>query len=133
MPGPAASLPDLSVLIVEDDPDQANLLARLLEIEGGFRVQVAGDLNGALAAAATDPPGAVVIDIGLPGADGIRVAHDLVRTLPRRPLLIALSGSRGLADGLFRAGFDKYYLKPADPAALLTTLEQHRAAVARSA
>jgi two-component system, sensor histidine kinase len=122
----------LSVLIVEDDLDQADLLARELTAAGGFRIQVASDLAGALAAARSDPPGAAVIDIGLPGTDGISVAKALLATVPRRPLLIALTGTAGLADGLFRAGFDRYYLKPADPAALLTTLEQQRAAFARS-
>jgi DNA-binding response OmpR family regulator len=118
------------VLIVEDDPDQAVSLTRVLEIAGGFRVSVAGSLAAAADAARRDPPGAAVIDIGLPGEDGVTVARVLLAISPERPLLIALTGTHGLADRLFQAGFDKYFLKPPDPDALITTLELHRMAVA---
>jgi DNA-binding response OmpR family regulator len=67
--------------------------------------------------AVADPPDAVVCDIGLPKKNGLLVAEEIAESLPRRPLLIAVTGyvwqvTKDLVDA---AGFDHYLVKPADP------------------
>ena len=64
------------MLIVDDHPSFRRLARRLLET-AGFRVLEAPDGEQALAAAATDPPDLVLLDIQLPGLDGFEVAERL--------------------------------------------------------
>ena len=107
----------VSVLIIEDDADTANSLARFLRIGCGYRVATAPDGRKGVRMAVADQPDVVVCDIGLPKKNGLLVGEEIADLLPRRPLLIAVTGyggqlSRGLAEA---AGFDHYLLKPADP------------------
>ena len=130
VPLPTPSRP-LSVLVVEDQPDVADSLALFLEVACRCRVSVARDGEEGVAAARAQAPDAVVCDIGLPKKDGFAVARE-VATLPRKPLLIAVTG---YGDDEFRAkgreaGFDHYLLKPADPFEIEAILRAYQARLA---
>lgn len=108
------------VLVVEDNPDQASLLAKLLEI-WGHRVQVAHDGPAAIEAACAQAPEVVLVDIGLPGMSG----YELARALRMQPglkeaLLMAVSGYGQEEDRRrsLEAGFDQHLVKPVDPPTL---------------
>ena len=73
-----ASLQDLRVLIVDDEPRLAEVLARLLTLEG-WQARSTLDGLGALRVAAQFRPHAVVLDIGLPDIDGFEVLRRLAR------------------------------------------------------
>jgi two-component system response regulator MprA len=116
-----------TVLVVEDDPDLRRLLSDGLEREG-FSVQVAADGGGAMAESERADPGLLVIDIGLPDADG----RDLCQALRARghhaPVLF-LTARDALTDRLagFSAGGDDYLTKPfafAELVARLRALER---------
>jgi CheY-like chemotaxis protein len=77
-------------------------------------------------------PDAVLIDVGLPGEDGFAVARRVCAALPDRPLLVAMTGFQGLEARSKAEGFDLHFLKPADPAALLSALAAHAAKPAGS-
>jgi DNA-binding response OmpR family regulator len=62
------------VLIVEDDMQIARNLRDYLEV-AGFEVTAVGDGSVALASARGDRPDLVVLDLGLPGVDGLDVAR----------------------------------------------------------
>src|ERR671932_367185 len=64
------------VLVVEDDSEIADVLRRSLRIEG-YDVKVSGDGNEALGEASVFEPDAVVLDLGLPGLDGVEVSRRL--------------------------------------------------------
>ena len=66
---------DDTVLVVEDDPHIAGVLTDLLEDEG-YRVRLGVD-GQALAAALADPPRLVLLDVMMPGMDGIEVCRRL--------------------------------------------------------
>ena len=107
------------VLLVEDDRDSAETLARLLGIYG-HDVRVAGDGPGAIEVARRERPRRVLLDLGLPGMDGYEVAARLRRELPASTVLIALTGycaepnrQRALA-----GGFDEFFAKPLGPGGL---------------
>ncbi len=68
------------VLVIEDDPGIAGLLAEVLGDEG-YRVATADDGQG-LALALADPPDLVLLDVMMPGMDGIEVCQRL-RADPR--------------------------------------------------
>ncbi len=104
------------VLIVEDNPDGADSLAVFLRMSG-FDVRVAYGGRDGVDAALADPPDAVLCDINMPELDGFAVARRLRDELPEPPLLVAVTARReqDLLRPAGEAGFDYYFIKPADP------------------
>ena len=74
------SLP--SVLVVEDDAPVRRMLERTLAAEG-YAVAAVADGGSALAHAESVPPDAIVLDVAMPGIDGIAVARRLRRRSAR--------------------------------------------------
>lgn len=110
----------LNILVVEDDPDLQSILRRAFD-EEGFAVSVAGDGAGALAAAAEVPgPDLLVVDVGLPDADGRDVCQAL-RARGETAPVIFLTARDAVTDRLagFGAGGDDYLTKPFAIAELL--------------
>jgi CheY-like chemotaxis protein len=105
------------VLVIEDNVDGADMLGLVMRAYG-FDVRVAYNGPDGVEAARADPPDAVLCDIAMPGMDGFAVARKLGEELPRRPLLVAVTAwqEHTLLGPAARAGFDHYFLKPADPA-----------------
>src|SRR5215831_4489384 len=102
------------VLIVEDETDLVKLLKYNLEKEG-FKVNYATDGTVALAEARRDPPDLVILDLMLPGLDGLEVCRQLRRNekFVRTPVLI-LSARSEEADRVvgLELGADDYVTKP---------------------
>jgi DNA-binding response OmpR family regulator len=67
------------ILIIEDDEDIALSLKYNLEKEGGFAVEIASDGESGLRAAAHRNPDLVILDLNLPGMDGLSVCRSLRR------------------------------------------------------
>jgi len=99
------------VLVVEDDARLAATLERVLVAEG-HEVEVAGDGLDALRRARLRAPDLAVLDVMLPGADGITVCKRL-RETAQFPILMltALSGTEHRVRGL-DSGADDYLVKP---------------------
>ncbi|GIM94439.1 response regulator transcription factor [Paractinoplanes toevensis] len=99
------------VLVVEDERTIADAVAARLRAEG-FTVEVAGDGPGAVAAARRTPPDAIVLDVMLPGFDGLEVCR---RIQAERPVPILMLTARDdetdLLVGL-AVGADDYMVKP---------------------
>ncbi|HKF90269.1 MAG TPA: response regulator transcription factor [Acidimicrobiia bacterium] len=102
------------VLVVEDDPTVAEVVTRYLEREG-FAVESVGDGNEALASADAQLPDLVVLDIMLPGLDGLEVCR---RLRSRAPIPVVMLTARGSEEdrvlGL-ELGADDYVSKPFSP------------------
>ena len=71
------------VLVVDDDEANRALLVRILSVEG-YRVLTASDGESAIRAVAVGAPDLVLLDVGLPGIDGLEVTRRL-RLDPRSP------------------------------------------------
>jgi two-component system response regulator MprA len=99
------------ILVVEDDRRLAATLERVLEAEG-HDVELAGDGTEALRMARERPPDLVVLDVMLPGLDGIGVCRRL-RATAQFPILLltALGGTEERVRGL-DSGADDYLVKP---------------------
>jgi two-component system response regulator MprA len=114
-------MPPHRLLVVEDDADLRSVLRRGLS-EEGFAVTAVADGASALAAAG-DEPHALVIDIGLPDADGRDVCQALRARGTTAPVLF-LTARDALTDRLsgFSAGGDDYLTKPFHLAELVARL-----------
>jgi signal transduction histidine kinase len=114
-PAPAAC--GLRVVVADDNVDAADSLGMLLTFEG-HDVTIVHDGEAAVAAIEQRRPDAVVLDLGMPGLDGLEVARR-TRAMPGggAVTLIAVTGWGQEADRLRtrEAGFDHHLVKPADP------------------
>ncbi len=100
-----------TVLVVEDDDGNRLLVRRVLE-ETGYTVVEASDGPTALGALVTHAPDVVVLDLGLPGLDGLSVLSEIRRASSVPVLLLtARSGESERVLGL-DAGADDYMVKP---------------------
>ena len=100
------------VLVVDDDEDIRASLDRGLRLSG-FAVRTAADGEAALRAVETAVPDCIVLDVGLPGADGIRVVSVLRERGMTTPVCM-LSARTSVDDRVagLAAGADDYLLKP---------------------
>src|SRR5688572_20204134 len=102
----------LRILIVEDHDDLADALRANLRSEG-YQASVASDGRQALAMVRADPPDIVVLDLGIPGLDGLALLSRLRAEGHWCPVLI-LSARDSDSDKVegFRLGADDYVTKP---------------------
>ncbi len=113
-----------NVLVVDDEPTIAEVVARYLE-RAGYRARIAGDGLGAIEAAVAQRPDLVVLDLMLPGIDGLEVMRRL-RELDRTRIAVILLTAKGEESdrviGL-RLGADDYVVKPFSPAELVARVD----------
>jgi two-component system response regulator MprA len=114
---------ELRILLVEDDPELQTVLCRALR-EEGYRAEAAANGAALLERIERTAPDALVIDIGLPDADG----RDLCQALRARGVaapVLFLTARDALVDRLsgFDAGGDDYLTKPFAFAELLARLQ----------
>lgn len=111
------------VLVVDDEPDLADLVATALRFDG-CETAVAHEADSAVRAARELRPDIAVLDVMLPGDDGIRLLARLRRDWPALPaiLLTAKGETRDRIAGL-RAGADDYVSKPFSLEELLARLQ----------
>lgn len=102
----------MAILVVDDDTRLRKALKRVL-VANGFAVEVAADGSEALARLRTDSYDAVVLDLMMPGHDGIEVCERLRAAGDQLPVLMltARYAVRDRVTGL-EAGADDYLVKP---------------------
>ncbi|HUZ76215.1 MAG TPA: response regulator transcription factor [Chloroflexota bacterium] len=110
------------ILVVEDDARVARLVQRAL-VEAGYRVDVAYDGHEGEAKAGQMLPAAIVLDVMLPGTDGISLCRRLRNRGVRTPVLM-LTARDTVADRVrgLDAGADDYLTKPFALAELLARI-----------
>ena len=107
-------MPRTRVLVVDDDPTVSEVVTRYLEREG-YSVEAVGDGRLALERATADPPDLVVLDVMLPGIDGLEVCRRLRALAPVAVIMLTARGEEtDRITGLDR-GADDYVTKPFSP------------------
>ncbi len=103
-----------TVLIVEDEPRIASLVREYLEA-AGFAALVAGDGRAGLTLARARRPDAVVLDLGLPGLDGLDVIRELRRDSAVPIVVLTARGDEADRIAGLELGADDYVVKPFSP------------------
>ena len=110
----SAPEPAQFVLIVEDEPKLATLLADYLAA-AGYRTRIVGDGLAVAAAARQQPPDLVLLDLMLPGKDGLEVCREL-RTFTEAPIVMVTARVEEIDRLLgLELGADDYICKPFSP------------------
>ncbi len=119
-----ADSPRGRVLVVHDEPTIAEIVSRYLE-RAGYATRIAADGHAALAHASTWHPDLVVLDLMLPGLDGLEVMRLLRDGAGPRVAIILLTAKGEQADRIdgLRLGADDYVVKPFSPAELVARVE----------
>jgi CheY-like chemotaxis protein len=120
---------DRTVLVVEDNDMNMQLVEYLLE-EGGYAIVKAtsGEEALALTRSETQRPDLILMDIHLPGMDGLSVVREMKsdERTNRIPILaLTAHAMRGDKDRFLEAGCDGYISKPIDVKTFLSAIEQY--------
>ncbi len=98
-------------LVIEDDLDLVTIFSKAMEA-GGYEVEAITNGSAALKRLEGDPPALVVMDMHLPGVDGVALHHKIKSDERfKKTQLIIVTADAVLADTL-RDGFDLILLKP---------------------
>jgi DNA-binding response OmpR family regulator len=109
-----------SVLVVDDEPTIGEIVSRYL-VREGYDAQVAADGNAALEAFARHRPDLVVLDVMMPGIDGLEVMRRMREQQGARTAIILLTARGEESDRItgLQLGADDYVVKPFSPAELV--------------
>ena len=116
MPGPQR------ILVVDDDPTVGEVVARYLE-HAGYAVTVVADGQVALDKALADPPDLVVLDLMLPGLDGLEVFRRLRARFPVPVVMLTALGDESDRLVGLELGADDYVTKPVSPRELVLRVQ----------
>jgi CheY-like chemotaxis protein len=106
-------MPPVTVLIVDDDAPFLRVAAELLTARSFLVVTQAGDAEQALAECARTRPDAALVDVNLPGTNGLELSRALSRTATRpRILLTSTDTNAASADAAALAGAIEFVAKP---------------------
>jgi two-component system, OmpR family, response regulator ResD len=114
-----------SILVVDDEPTIADVVSRYLE-RAGYAARIANDGPGALRSAGEERPDLVVLDLMLPGMDGLEVMRRL-REYGEGPrvsvILLTAKGEHSDRIAGLQLGADDYVVKPFSPAELVARVD----------
>jgi excisionase family DNA binding protein len=102
------------VLIVDDDQPIIDMLRTFLENQGGYEIASASDGITALIEVGRLKPDLLILDIKIPGVDGIDVCRRIKADSTNLTAIIAVSGSPDNEQTILQAGADVFMLKPID-------------------
>jgi len=113
-----------SVLVVDDEPTIGEIVARYLD-RAGYETHIAVDGPGAMEAFERVNPDLIVLDLMLPGIDGLEVMRRMREGRERRTAIILLTAKGEESDRVIglRLGADDYVVKPFSPAELVARVD----------
>jgi len=115
IPTPASLVADkFSILIVDDDPEIIDLLKAYLERQAPYEISSAADGITALIEVGRVKPDVLILDIMIPGVDGVEVCRRIKADSSNKTAIIAISGTTERQSQVLEAGADAFMLKPID-------------------
>jgi excisionase family DNA binding protein len=115
IPTPASLVADkFSILIVDDDQEIIDLLKAYLERQAPYEISTAADGITALIEVGRVKPDLLILDIMIPGVDGVEVCRRIKADSSNKTAIIAISGTTERQSQVLEAGADAFMLKPVD-------------------
>jgi DNA-binding response OmpR family regulator len=115
MPTPASLLEgQFNVLIVDDEQGIIDIIRTFLQRQGGYEIAVASDGITALIEVGRVKPDLLILDIMIPGVDGVEVCRRIKADSSNKTAIIAVSGTAEKEKKVLAAGADAFMLKPID-------------------
>lgn len=114
------------ILVADDDEDIRDLVATKLEL-GGYEVRTVGDGDAALETIRSWTPDLAVLNLAMPGMDGLDVLREVRRdpdVSETRIVILTARATTSDSDLGLTAGADVYVFKPFSPADLLNRVEE---------
>ncbi len=117
-----ASLVDgkFNILIVDDEDEIVQILKTFFERQGGYEVHSASDGITALIEVGRNKPDLLILDIMIPGVDGVEVCRRIKADTNNKTAIVAISGRSDAEQRILQAGADAFMAKPIDLERLLT-------------
>ena len=118
------------ILIIDDNPTNLKLVAYLVRSKG-YEVDTALDADTAMAAIARTRPDLILMDLQLPGVDGLELTRRLKSDGTTKDIVViavTAYAMKGDQDKAVAAGCDDYVTKPIDTRILPETIAKHLAA-----
>lgn len=115
---------------MDDNPTNLKLVTYLMQ-QHGYEVATAGDAEAAIVSIREKPPALILMDVQLPGIDGLELTRRLKADPATKPIvIIALTAyaMKGDHEKALEAGCDDYVTKPIDTRALPDIVARHLAA-----
>jgi excisionase family DNA binding protein len=103
-----------SVLIVDDEAEIVDIVKGYMERQGGYEVTSASDGISALLEVGRAKPDLLILDIMIPGVDGIEVCRRIKADSNNKTVIIAISGMSENESSILTAGADAFMSKPID-------------------
>ena len=118
----ARSEETIEVLLVDDDAAQREMYRRRFE-RAGWRVRLADSADAATEQVRARAPQAVVLDIAMPGRDGLSCLQELIDIEPSMPVIIN-TAYPSFTDNFLAWAADAYVQKTTDPGPLLSAVRE---------
>ena len=116
--------PKFTVLVADDNEVAQRLCRRVLE-KAGYGVLIAADGLQAVDIALSQKPAMILMDVAMPGIDGLEAMRRIKSELPHMPIVIASAHSMSSdRERFLAAGADNVLSKPFRLADLISTVEQ---------
>jgi excisionase family DNA binding protein len=113
IPTPAALLGEsFNILLVEDEEDVTRVISTYFERVGGFKVTTVSDGISALIEMGRIRPDVMILDIKIPGVDGVEVCRRIKADRSNKTAIIAISGQAENESRILQAGADAFLAKP---------------------
>ncbi len=116
-----------TILLVDDEPEFLQLLRMRVE-SGGYHVRTASGGAEALAAAEAELPNLILLDMMMPGMDGLETLRRLRRSPATAGVPVIMLTARGESRVILKAqesGATDYLIKPCDSAELMAMIRRH--------
>ena len=115
---------NFSMLIVDDEDEITEIIKTFFQRVGGYEISTASDGISALIEVGRAKPDLLILDIMIPGVDGVEVCRRIKAGIAASTVIVAISGQPEMENKILQAGADAFMTKPLDLEKLHAQVQQ---------